>query len=560
MVGGTPPVCSRRFLRTLALWFLASLLTLNACGQTDASALLPSETISRANTPDPARVPKRLRDYGLPGLTNRVNLTSLDVWDVAQLIDFLAHRGGLNNIVIGKGVAGTTTKLKFDDVTVADALEVVLSVNHLAYVVNEGILTIMTDEEYQARYGVSFYDNKRVRRVELKYAHPEHVAKILSTVKSAIGTIVADPVTGSLILIDTPEKIAEMQTILERTDLSTISRVLPTETRSYVLQYANLEDVFKEISTLVSKEAGAVRMNHATKTLMVTDLPHQFEQIERLVALFDRPPKQVFIETKITETTLNDDLGLGINWQYVFEGLDPRFRARTVLAPTGPTALPNAPATLTVNTIVAGQDLSVILKALSAFGKTEILAEPQIAVLDGQEAKIEVVEDQPYKEVTLESGTTNITGVTYLFKKVGVQLAVTPKINDNGFITMTIRPEISSISDWYDGAPQEGTPVVRRAYANTRVMVKDGVTVIIGGMIRNHKSVGVQRIPLLGSLPLLGRLFRYETTSLRKAETAVFLTPRIVTGDRAYLRERDMKKEPKPLRRVEEERQPKPVR
>ncbi|MDI6774533.1 MAG: hypothetical protein QME60_03940, partial [Verrucomicrobiota bacterium] len=548
--------------RLTAAWLVlaACLASWGAFAQDNATA--STGTASHAQSPAQSPSIKRLKDYDMPGMTNRLNLTSLDVWDVGQLIDFLAHRGGLSNIVIGRGVAGLTTKLKFDNVTVGDALEVVLSVNHLAYEVSGDILTIMTDEEHQARRGASFYDNKKVRVVELKYADPNHAAKLIGSVKSTIGTVVADPITGSVILIDTPEKIAEMEAILSGADLSTISRVLLTETRGFVLQYANTEDIFKEVLTLLSKEAGSARMNREAKTLMVTDLPHILERVKQLIELFDQPPKQVFIEAKITETTLNDDFGMGINWKHLFEGLDPRFRVNTALTPLGASALPSPAAALTFNTIAAGQDLNVILEALKAFGKTEILAEPHISVLDGQEAKIKVIEDQPYKEITLESGTTNVTGVTYLFKEVGVQLGVTPKINDENFIRVCVKPEISSISDWYDGAPQEGTPVVRKAYAETTVMVKDGVTIIIGGMIKDRRSTRTQQVPLLGSIPLLGHLFRYETVSLGKAETVVFMTPHIVTGEQYYQRERDVKKDPKPLRRAGngENRQAKPVR
>jgi type IV pilus assembly protein PilQ len=234
----------------------------------------------------------------------------------------------------------------------------------------------------------------------------------------------------------------------------------------------------------------------------------------------------------------------------------------TVFTPVGPGALANPTAALTYNTIAGVADLTAILEALKAYGKTEIIAEPHVSVLDGQEAKIEVVEDQPYKEITLESGTTNVTGVTYLFKKVGVQLAVTPKINDRNFISVSIKPQISSITEWYNGAPQEGTPVVRISYAETTVMVKDGVTIIIGGMIKDHKSRKVSQVPFLGSIPLLGRLFQYEAVSSGKEETTVIMTPRIVTGDEYYPRQRDMKKEPKPLRSAgnQDEKRPKPVR
>jgi type II secretory pathway component GspD/PulD (secretin) len=255
----------------------------------------------------------------------------------------------------------------------------------------------------------------------------------------------------------------------------------------------------------------------------------------------------VFIEAKIVETTLNDDYSMGINWEHMFQSLDPRFSLRTVSQP----GLPTAPAlSLNYNTIVSGGDLGAVLEALKAIGETRILSNPHIAVMDGQEATIEVVEDQPYKEVTLESGTTNVTGVTYLFKKVGVQLAVTPRINEEKFVTVSIKPEISSISQWYDGAPQEGTPVIRKALAETTVMVKDGVTIIIGGLIKDRRDTSSSRVPVLGSIPLVGRLFRYDVQSTVNTETIVFLTPRIVTGDEPYLLMKDMKKTPKPMRPV----------
>jgi len=491
--------------------------------------------------------PKRLVDYDLPGLTNRIYLQSTVNWNVIELVEFLAQEAGLKNIVISKGVSGLTTKLRFDGVTAGEALEVVLSVNNLAYEMKGGILTIMTDDEYKAMYGVSFYDHKKVKIVELKYADPTRVAGMMDKIKSAIGMIVADPVTGSLILIDTPDKIAEMQQVIAKADISTVSRVLPTETKTFVLQHANVEDIQTQVTALLTKDAGAVRADKRTRTLIVTDLPHNMAKIAEMIKLFDKSPKQVFIEAKIVETTLNDDFSMGVNWQHLFQGLDPRFSLQTVSQP----GVPAAPAfSLSYTTIVAGGDLRAVLEALKTVGETRILSNPNIAVLDGAEASIEVVEDQPYKEVTLESGTTNVTGVTYLFKKVGVSLSVTPRINDNKYITVAVKPEISSIAQWYNGAPQEGTPVIRKALAETSVMVKDGVTLIIGGMIKDRKDTSTTKVPILGSIPLLGRLFRHDTVSTVNTETIVFLTPRIISGDEPFLLMKDMKKTPKPLRPV----------
>jgi type II secretory pathway component GspD/PulD (secretin) len=490
--------------------------------------------------------PKRLRDYGLPGLDQKVTLDTLDAWQVVELIEFLAKRGGLNNIVIGKGVAGLTTKLKFNEMPVGDALEVVLSVNSLAYEVRDGIITIMSDAEYQTVFGTSFYDNKQVRILDLKYADPARVAKVLEPIKSTIGTIIPDAVTGRLILIDTADRIQEMAAVVRSADIETVARVMPTMTEMFALKYADAEGMQKQVESVISP-AGSIRMDTRTRTLIVTDLPHAMAKVREIVTLFDRRPKQVFIEAKVVDVTLSDDFQMGVNWEHVFEGIDPRFALRSVASPG---ALATPAASLTYKTIVPGGDLSVVLQALKNSGEFKVLSNPQIAVMDGEEATIEVVEDQPYKEVTIEAGSTNITGVTYLFKKVGVQLKVKPRINDDGFISMDISPEVSQITEWYDGLPQEGTPVIRKSLAQTTIMVQDGVTIIIGGMIKNEKSNRQNGVPFLRSIPLLGHLFRTDGDSTVNRETVVFLTPRIISGEEPFLRMTDLEKAPKPLRPV----------
>ncbi|MBN2300972.1 MAG: hypothetical protein JXN60_00515 [Lentisphaerae bacterium] len=505
---------------------------------------------SQADLPEVRVSTKRLSDYDLPGFREKVYLNTMEAWDVVQVIEFLAHKGGLNNVVIGKGVAGLTTKLKFDGVAIGDALEIVLSVNSLAYEVKGGIVTIMTDAEYKTLYGTSFYDHKKVRIVDLKYADASHVAGMLASVKSDIGTIVADPVTGTLILIDTPEKIREMLMVANRADMETVSRVLPTETKTFVIQYGDVTDIHQEVTKLLSKDGGSAIADVRTKTLVVTDLPHAIRKIEQIVTLFDKRPQQVFIEAKIIEVALDDAHSLGINWQHLLSGTGPRFSLQALSAPLSAKSAIGSVGRLTYNTVALGGDLEVIVDALRTVGKTIIHSNPQIAVMDGQEAVIEVVEDQPYKEIALESGTTNITGVTYLFKKVGVQLSVTPKINDENFVSVAVRPEISSISQWYDGGAQQGTPVIKKAFAETTVMVKDGVTIIIGGMIRDRKDTSMSSIPLLGSIPVLGRLFRHDTDTIVKTETVVFMTPRIISGEAPVKLLRDIEKSPKPLRPV----------
>ena len=539
-----------KYLRILAVVGVASVVACSSSAQEPIAVPVGgAANVSAANL----RVgPKQLKDYGITGLDERVNLKAIDDWDVVQLVEFLAYRGGLRNIVIGNGVHGLKTKLKFDDVSVGDALEVVMSVNNLAYTVKNDIITIMNDSEYRQLYGTSFYDHKQVRIRELKYADPVRVATLLTAVKSTIGTVVSDQMTGTMILIDTPSKIAEMEAIIESADISTLSRQLPTETKSFILQYGDVATMQTEIAAILTQEAGSVHADARTRTLIVTDLPHKMRQIEQVVALFDRRSKQVFIESKIVQVRLSDDYRLGVNWNHMFNGLDPRFSLQTVAQPTAIATLGASAKTptgsMTFNTIAAGGDLSAVLDALKEVGETKILSNPHVAVIDGEEAMIKVVTDQPYAEAQLESGTTNVVGESIQFIEVGVSLGVTPRINEEDLISMDIKPEVSSVVGSYQAF--RAVPIVRKSLAETSVMIKNNETIIIAGMIDNQNDEVESRIPLLGRIPLIGLLFKTYREEALSNELIVFLTPRIITGEQPYLRMKDMKKPAKPLRSI----------
>jgi type II secretory pathway component GspD/PulD (secretin) len=494
---------------------------------------------------DPAVAkPHLITEYHLPGLDKKFSLDLIEAMDVVDLIKFLCQKGDLN-VVVGRDVSGTS-KLMLKDVTLGDALEIVLASNELAYEVQGNILKVMTDKNYRDLYGEGFYERKQAKVIELKYAMPSRVAALLDGVKSSIGKIIFDDGTGNIVLIDTPQKILEMEAVIRKTEIPSIQRVIPTATTNFVLQYAKIEDVEPKLIPLLTKDVGQIQSDKRTKTLIVSDLPSVLPRLCNIVAIFDRAQKQVFIEAKIVQVTLNDSFSLGVNWDHIFQGLDPRFSLQTV-SRSGILSGGDNGGNINFHTIVAGGDLNVFVNALAEVGKTRLLQNPHIATLDGQEATIKAITTQPYAETTIESGTTNITGKTYKFVDVGITLAVTPRINELGFITCDIRPEVSSVLRWYDsnvtsGNGNSGVPVVQKSYAETSVSVKDGVTIIIAGMIEETDEKTRKQIPLLGSIPLLGALFRSDDTKTVKTETIVLLTPRIVTGAKFYERMKDMKR------------------
>jgi len=187
---------------------------------------------------------------------------------------------------------------------------------------------------------------------------------------------------------------------------------------------------------------------------------------------------------------------------------------------------------LTVGTL-ATDDYTATLKLLKTIGETKLLSSPRITAINNEEASILVGTREAYitESVTQgESTTTTSESVTFL--DVGVQLKVTPIINEDGFVTMKIKPEVSSVARILTTSQGNEIPIIDTTTAETKVMVKDGHTIIIGGLIKDETVRTIKKIPILGDIPFLGMAFRQVDEDKEKTELVVFLTPHIITGDK----------------------------
>ncbi|MDZ7411893.1 MAG: hypothetical protein ONB51_21970, partial [candidate division KSB1 bacterium] len=258
--------------------------------------------------------------------------------------------------------------------------------------------------------------------------------------------------------------------------------------------------------------------------LFVRDLPDNFSHLENFIKALDQKTRQVLIEAKIIQVVLNDNFKMGVDWEAISSKiggvrLESPFR---ILADTEAGGRARAYG-LTSDT----GTLSGLIEALRGVGKTDLLSNPRITCVDGEEARILVGSTIPYKTID----TREDQGVLKTFEKVttvevGIKLNVTPIINEDRFITMKIRPEVSEVGSFIDNLP-----VIDKSESETTVMVKDGVTIVIGGLIKDQKIVSENQIPLLGSIPGLGFLFRSKSTRLVKTELVILLQPQIITGD-----------------------------
>jgi type II secretory pathway component GspD/PulD (secretin) len=158
-----------------------------------------------------------------------------------------------------------------------------------------------------------------------------------------------------------------------------------------------------------------------------------------------------------------------------------------------------------------------------------------VTVVNNQEAKILVGSAEPYvtSTVTTSASGPNTTAESVIFLEVGVKLYVTPTISNDGFITMKIKPEVSAVTDSLTTSNNNQIPIVSTSEAETTVMIKDGVSIIIGGLIKEEKVHMVKGVPMLGRIPLIGAAFRSESDSVKKTEIAIFLRATIIKGDTA---------------------------
>src|SRR3989338_1639268 len=175
------------------------------------------------------------------------------------------------------------------------------------------------------------------------------------------------------------------------------------------------------------------------------------------------------------------------------------------------------------------------MKLLATLGETRLLSNPKLAVVNNQEARIHVGRQEAYITSTTTAGqTTTTTAEDVTFVNVGIQLNVTPTINKEGFITMKIKPEVSSVVDTLVTPSGNQIPIIDTSLAETTVLVKDNSTIIIGGLRRDEETENSKRVPFLGDLPLFGNLFRNQTKAKQRNELLVMITPHIVDGTRLY--------------------------
>ena len=299
--------------------------------------------------------------------------------------------------------------------------------------------------------------------------------------------------------------------IVEREEAGKYSRSGLTKVRSYKVQYTKPSMVERILKEHLSSY-GKITTLDDRNMLVIEDQPGFLAQLETLLAQIDREPKQILIEAKILEVTLTDGESFGLDWSKMFssDGGTGSFGIQNLGNAGNPGLFFD----------YVGPKIDIALDALRARGRLRTLSTPKLLAMEDREAQTVVGTRLGFRVTTT---INQVTSESIEFLETGIILKVTPSVDRQGMILLDIHPEVSdgSVSD--DGIPSKTTTQL-----STRMLVPDGQTVFLGGLIKRNVNECREGVPVLGDLPGLGILFSNRSENVTATEIVVLITPRVI--------------------------------
>jgi len=445
----------------------------------------------------------------------RVTLNFRDA-DLSAVLDLLARKANIN-LMAGADVTGKVTA-RLVDVPLMKAMELVLRENGYALAREDSIyrvLPLKVAEELGLATSTETF--------KLEYAKASDVAAVLKDIVTAKGKVVASDSANVVIVSDFPDNMRKVADVIRELDVA--QTIIATTTGTFRLSYLEAMPTAKILEKMVG-ENGSIIADQTTNSIILTETPGSFQVISDLISELDHKPGQVYISVLMVDAVLSDDSEFGVDWlaKAFKEGsVNQGVRQAdfdTTLGNVGTEAL-NA-GVMTLGVLSGRFDLQATIAAEVQSRDATILADPRILVVNNETAKIEIVTEVPFQEITQSTQGPPVASTE--FKDIGVMLDVTPRITHEDTVLLRLRPEESSITGYTDS----GIPIEDSRRADTTILLNDGQTVVVGGLRNISHSRTVTRVPWLSEIPVLGALFRNTITKRANTELLVFLTVHIV--------------------------------
>ncbi len=371
--------------------------------------------------------------------------------------------------------------------------------------------------------------------------------------------IIPDDRTNSLIILANDDDTRRVLDLIKRLDIETER----TNIHVYFLKNSNAEDMAKVLNNIVSKrkpqggdEPVLISEDKGTNALIIDATQESYGDVVKIIQKLDVVRDQVLVEVLIAEINYDKTFELGVEWidmdnngqgfpdvsamkagrsnaegfaQSVFTGsLASWASAGEGRSSPGVNGISLGFVQKMAGSGTSLPDFAVMLHALQTNEDINVLATPQVLTMDNEEAKIKVVQNIPYV-TKLETNTNNDNYLQNIeYKDVGIELTITPHISKSQMVRMEIHQKISSLVGGTEVSGVQLTPKTFDRETETMVVVKDNHTIVIGGLIRDDYAQGEDKIPILGDIPLLGNLFRSNSTKKEKINLLIFITPRVV--------------------------------
>jgi type IV pilus assembly protein PilQ len=353
--------------------------------------------------------------------------------------------------------------------------------------------------------------------------------------------------------------------------------VEPVDTRVFIVDFAKAGEIRGSIEPLIDPASGGkIQVDSRSNALVITERPSRMNDIQEIIETLDRPTEQVMIESKFIEINNRDGESKGVNWQSLagyglelgpmtrtytgenfrnidadrdnpnqFNGSDDSFNLSNVNGQTS-TSLAQSSQSIAQNwyTSIAGRSdtavfsadaFSMVISALESVDDIELVSNPTVVTMNNMPASINIGEEYPIPSYRYndERGTFEVSNFEY--KPIGINLSVTPQINSAGFINLDIKPEISTRSGVvnFGGASGAEIPIITSRKTSSKVTIKSGYTLAIGGLIQNEVTNEESKVPVLGHIPVMGRLFSSKTRQEDQRNLIVFITAKILSASGA---------------------------
>jgi type II secretion system protein D len=368
--------------------------------------------------------------------------------------------------------------------------------------------------------------------------------------------ITVDSRTNSLIVSGTPTYLDLVEQVVNELD-----SLQATEREVYVYQLRNAvadevarvvggfveSEQKKLVATLGSDQIGSaarllereitIQGDTQSNTVLVSASPRYMDRVKEMIRKLDVDPPQVLIQVMLAEVTLDSRDQWGVNMQAMFD-----IGSATV---TGGYGLARGFVNgLGVPSLaITSDDFSLLIRALQSQGRLQVLSNPSIMAANNSPARIQVGETIQVPTSSSISSAGNVFS-TVASEDIGVILEVTPSINPDGFVRMTINPEISNLSNRTTQISEDfSSPIITRRRADTTVTVHDGQTIVLGGLISDRFEKRDRKVPLLGDIPLLGKLFRADSEDTATTELLIVLTPHVIESPTNFSRVTELTQE-----------------